>query len=74
MSGRRPSVANEMRREQIEEELAMTPAERVRIALSLFEPGLAVYLGGQKVSREEALRRIETSRQHGRRRSRCMQG
>ena len=74
MSGRRPSVANDVRREQIEEELAMTPAERVRIGLALFERGLAVYMGGLKVGREEALRRIEASRQHGRRRSRWMQG
>lgn len=74
MSGRRPSIANEMRREQIQEELAMSPADRVRIARSLFERHLAILMAAQKLSREDALREIERSRQSGRRRSRCMQG
>lgn len=73
MSGRRRSVVNEVRREQIEEERAMSVTERVARAEAMFEEGLAVFMATQKVSREDAIRLIRNSRQDGRRRSRCME-
>jgi predicted transcriptional regulator len=66
------SVADDLRREQREKILAMTPAQRIALVESMLEEGLALYAAGQQVTREEAIRQIRASRQRGRRFSRCM--
>jgi hypothetical protein len=67
------SVADDLRREQREKILAMTPAERIALVESMAEEGIALYAAGQHITRDEAVRRIRASRQQGRRFSRCMQ-
>jgi hypothetical protein len=67
------SVADDLRREQREKILAMTPAERVALVESMVEDGIALYAAGQHLTREEAVRQIRASKQRGRRFSRCMQ-
>jgi hypothetical protein len=67
------SVADDLRREEREKILAMTPAERIALVESMVEDGIALYAAGQHLTREEAVRRIRASRQRGRRFSRCMQ-
>jgi len=67
------SVADDLRREQREKILAMTPAQRIALVESMVEDGIALYAAGQHLPREEAIRRIRASRQRGRRFSRCMQ-
>lgn len=48
----------------------MTPAERVKIAESLREEGIAIVMAGQKLDRAAALKHIRRVGQFGRRRSR----
>ncbi len=67
------SVADDLRREQREKILAMTPAERIAMVQSAAEDGIALFAAGQRLTREEAIRQIRASRQRGRRFSRCMQ-
>ncbi|HEY2092819.1 MAG TPA: hypothetical protein VGJ81_13095 [Thermoanaerobaculia bacterium] len=66
------SVADDLKREQRGKILAMTPAERVALAESMVEEGIALR-GRPAHTRDEAVRRIRASRQQGRRFSRCMQ-
>ncbi|HUP50587.1 MAG TPA: hypothetical protein VNA04_17570 [Thermoanaerobaculia bacterium] len=68
----RSKVADELRAEQREQILRMTPSERVALALQLGDRDLRVYMSVQKVDRETAVQAIRRSRQIGRRRSRCM--
>jgi hypothetical protein len=65
------SVADDLREEQLREMAAMTPAERVKLALRLGEEGLRLMMSTQGIDRDEAHRRIRQSRQAGRRPSRC---
>jgi hypothetical protein len=67
------SVADDLRREQREKILAMTPTQRMALVESMVEDGIHLYAAGQHLTREEAVRRIRASRQRGRRFSRCMQ-
>jgi predicted transcriptional regulator len=67
------SVADDLRREQREKILAMTPAQRIAMVQSSMEEGIALFAAGQHLTREEAIRQIRVSRQRGRRFSRCMQ-
>jgi hypothetical protein len=67
------SVADDLRREQREKILAMTPAERIALVESMVEDGIAFFAAAQHITREEAVRRIRASKQRGRRYSRCMQ-
>ena len=67
------SVADDLKREQREKILAMTPAERLALVDSMTEEGIALFAAGQGVTREEAIRQIRASKQRGRRFSRCMQ-
>jgi hypothetical protein len=67
---RRSKVAREVREAQIEELRRMTPAERVKIAESLREEGIAIVMAGQKLDRAAALKHIRRVGQFGRRRSR----
>lgn len=67
---RRSKVARETREAQIEALRQMTPAERVKIAQSLREPGIALVMAGLKLDRAAALKHIRRVGQFGRRRSR----
>lgn len=50
---------------------AMTPAERVGLALELAEDGLAAYISTHGVDRPTAIAQIKQTRRLGRRRSAC---
>ena len=67
-----PSVANDLREEQIRETLAMTPDARVALLIRLSEDALQFFMAAQHLSREEAIAEIERRRRAGRRSSGCM--
>lgn len=67
------SVADELRREQREYIRSLTPMQRIALLEDICERDLAFFMAGQKVSREEAIRRIRATRRAGRRRSHCME-
>lgn len=50
---------------------ALTPAERVALALRLGEEGLATFMASQGLDRATARRRIKAMHRLGRRRSSC---
>jgi hypothetical protein len=68
------SVADRLREEDRRTVLAMTPAERVRLALALGERDIETYRLSHDppLSRDEARRRLGRQRQIGRRPSRSM--
>jgi ABC-type Na+ transport system ATPase subunit NatA len=66
------SVADDLRDEQLREMLAMTPAERMRLAERLGEEALQFFMATNGLSREEAIARIKRQRRAGRTPSRCM--
>ena len=68
----RSRVAEALRSLLDEEMRALTPAERVRIALELGERDLETMMAASGLSREEALARIRETRRAGRRPSKCM--
>ncbi len=68
----RSRVAEEVRREQREEVLRMTPAERLALSVRLGEEDLANFVAASGLSRDEAIEHIRKQRQAGRRKSRCM--
>jgi hypothetical protein len=61
----------DLRRERQQRELAMTPAERLKLAGELAERSLRIYMSANRVDRETALRAVRRSRRIGRRPSRC---
>ena len=69
------SVADELRVEDRERVLAMTPAERVALALALGDRDLEIFRAAQQpgLSREEAARILDRQRHAGRGRSRCLE-
>jgi len=69
------SVADLFRAEDREELLALTPAERVALALALGARDLEAFRAAQSPPLEpaEAARELERRRQAGRRRSRCIE-
>ena len=68
----RSRVAEDVRREQREEVMRMTPQERLELSVRLGEEGLADFMAANGLSREEAIARIRKQRQAGRRKSGCM--
>ena len=64
------SVADDLREEQLREMAAMTPAERVQLALRLGEEGLRLMMARDGIDRNEALRRVRKAHNAGRRPSR----
>lgn len=52
--------------------LAMTPSERVDLALQPGEEAVRIVMSAQGISREEAMRRIRRQNRAGRTPSRCM--
>jgi hypothetical protein len=63
-------VAAEVRRRQSERCAAMTPEERVALAMRLGEEGLASYMAMHGVDRRAATAQIKETRRLGRRLSR----
>ena len=61
----------DLRRERQQRELAMTPAERLKLAGELGERSLRIYMSANRVDRETALRAVRRSRRFGRKPSRC---
>lgn len=68
----RSKVAEELRKEQIEDVLRLCASERVALAFALGERDLEFYIAFQKVDRPTAIRAIRREHQLGRRYSRCM--
>lgn len=66
------SVADELRREQLEKVQTLSADERLLLAFDLGETALEMYMGAQGLDREEAIRRLKRQRQAGRRPSKCM--
>ncbi|HSN90806.1 MAG TPA: hypothetical protein VLS93_06230 [Anaeromyxobacteraceae bacterium] len=65
------SVADEIRDEGRRRERALSPAERIELALRLGEEDVEMYRTANGVTREEARLRLRRQRQVGRRPSRC---
>lgn len=66
------SVADDLRREDVDRARLMTVAERVREAFALGDRDLAAFAAFEGLSLPEARRRLDRRRQAGRRFSRCM--
>ena len=69
------SVADLLRAEDRQTILALTPDERVRLALALGERDLDTFrlAHDPPLAREEAIQRLERQRQRGRRPCRCFE-
>ena len=69
------SVADRLRAEDRAALLALTPAERVALALELGARDLEIFRSAHHppLTAQEAARRLERQRQAGRRPSRCLQ-
>ncbi|OLB93828.1 MAG: hypothetical protein AUH30_19255 [Candidatus Rokubacteria bacterium 13_1_40CM_68_15] len=66
------SVLDRLRDEDREALLALTPTQRVTVALSLGERDLEAFRRASGLSRAEAARVLERQKQHGRRVSGCL--
>jgi len=66
-------VAEELRRETDEAVRAMSPEERMALALELGERALRNFAAARGLTRAEALRVIQQQKQRGRRYSRCIE-
>ena len=69
------SVADQLRAEDRTARAALSAAESVALALRLGERDLEAFRLAHEppLERDEARRRLERQRQHGRRRSRCVE-
>jgi hypothetical protein len=70
----RSKVAREVADARAARIAAMTPAERVALALRLCDEGIAAYMAAHGVDRRTAVARIKATRQAGRRYSRSAAG
>lgn len=61
------SVADELRKESIEEVRRLSPGERVSLALELGDFDLSLFCANQKLELSEAFERLRRTRQVGRR-------
>ena len=68
MRSRSAETVAQLRAERL---AALTPAERVALALQLAEDGLATYISTHGVDRRTAIAQIKQTRRLGRRRSVC---
>ncbi len=66
------SVLDQLRDEDREALLALTPTQRVTLALTLGERDLEAFRRARGLSRDEAARILERQKQHGRRASACL--
>jgi len=67
----RSKLSEQLKREQRERFLAMTPAERLALTERLGREGLAEFMSANGLDRAAAIRAIKRSRRVGRRPSRC---
>jgi hypothetical protein len=69
------SVADELRAEEREALLALSPSERVALALALGERDLETFRLAQRpaLNRDEAIQRLDRRRQASRRASACVE-
>jgi hypothetical protein len=65
----RSAVAHQLCRERRKRLAALSPAERVALALRLSDEGLTSYMATHAVDRQTAIARIKATRRIGRRRS-----
>jgi hypothetical protein len=65
------SVAEALRRATIAANRAMSPAERLALALRLGDDDAALFAAAHGLSRAEAVRTLRRQRQNGRNPSRC---
>lgn len=70
-TGRMSPVADDLRREQLTRQLALTPDERIALALSLGREAIRELSRIRGISVEEATREFQRQRQVGRQRSAC---
>ena len=63
----RSAVAHAVSEEQREQLAAMTPAERVAVAVRLGEEGIASYMATHGLDRQTSIARIRATRRVGRR-------
>ena len=68
----RSKVAEDLRKDQMREVLAMTPDERVKLILALRDRGLNAMMAARNIDRDTAIEEIKRSRRLGRRYSRSM--
>ena len=68
----RSKVAEELRKEQMDDVALRTPSERIALIRNSRERGLRLYMAAQRVDRETAINSIRRERQIGRKHSRCM--
>jgi hypothetical protein len=67
----RSKAAADVRQRQFEQYAAMTPGERVALALRLGEEGLATYMATHGLDRRTAIARIRATHRLGRHPSAC---
>jgi len=67
------SVADDLREQDRRAVAALSPAERVTLALHLGEESLRIYMSHHGIDRDTALAHFRGRMQSGRRRSRCLQ-
>lgn len=70
---RRPSSADSIRQADNDRVAALSPAERVDLALALGEESLELYRKGRDLDRREAALELERRRQARRRPSACLE-
>lgn len=68
----RSKIAEELRKEQMEDVARRTPSERIALIRNARERGLRLYMAAQRVDRDTAINSIRRERQIGRKHSRCM--
>ena len=73
MTGMKSRVADEVREAQTREVLAMTPGERVELALRLGDEAVATFAAARGLTHDEARRALQREGQRGRRYSRCIE-
>ena len=66
-------MSDDFRQEEREYLLALSPAERVALALRLGERDLQAFRRARGLGREEAIRELERQRQRGQRPSGCIE-
>jgi hypothetical protein len=66
------SVADDLREAQVRDLQQLTPEQRVQLALQLGEEGLEFFMATNRLTREEAVKKIRLQRRAGRNPSRCM--
>jgi hypothetical protein len=68
----RSKIIDDLRQDDAAALAAMTPTERVELALELGRRGVAMYMAAHHVDYETASRALKRAVQAGRRYSRCM--